>query len=224
MKNPLTLCLLLILTQTAYSQDCGPYFAFRKGTKMELTSYDKKDKPIVLTKYEMIDYKPVADGTSLVFSTATYDAKGNLLVKGESVGKCSGGRYYTDVRNIASDMMPKSANIDVDVSGDLLAYPATLSAGDKLPNASINMKASMGSITILNTTVNITDRQVVGLETVETPAGRFDCVKITYTLTMRNRSMDAAEYLAKGIGVVKSEQVDSNGRKQSSTMLTRLAK
>ncbi|MEZ0607236.1 hypothetical protein ACAW74_01915 [Fibrella sp. WM1] len=210
------------------AQDCGSYFAFQKGLKFELTSYDKKDKPAALLKYQIIDYKPVNGGTSLVFSNETYDPKGKLLAKGESFGKCIDGSYYTDVRNISSDMIPKAANLRMDITGDQLTYPAKLNVGDKLNDASVTVKSSLESgMTLMTLTVNIVDRQVAGMETVETPAGTFDCVKITYTINMRlmgNRTLKGTEYLAKGIGVVKSEQVNEKGQKQSSMMLTKLEK
>ena len=210
------------------AQDCGGYFAFRKGLKFELTSYDKKDKPAALLKYQVIDYKPVNGGTSLAFSSETYDPKGKLLAKGESFGKCIDGNYYTDVRNISSDMIPKAANLRMDITGDQLTYPAKLSVGDQLKDANITVKSSLESgMTLMTLTANITDRQVAGMETVDTPAGRFDCVKITYTMNVRlmgNRTLKGTEYLAKGIGVVKSEQVNEKGQKQSSMMLTKLEK
>lgn len=210
------------------AQDCGSYFAFQKGLKFELTSYDKKDKPAALLKYQIIDYKPVNGGTSLVFSTETYDPKGKLLAKGESFGKCIDGSYYTDVRNISSDMIPKAVNLRMDITGDQLTYPAKLNVGDKLNDASVTVKSSLeNGMTLMTLTVNIVDRQVAGMETVETPAGTFDCVKITYTMNMRlmgNRTLKGTEYLAKGIGVVKSEQVNEKGQKQSSMMLTKLEK
>lgn len=225
-----TLLFLALLTGhlAVNAQDCGSYFSFRKGLKLELTSYDKKDKPAALIKYEVLDYKPVDGGTSFVFSTATYDPKGALLAKGESFGKCSGGNYYTDVRNISSEMIPKAANMTVDITGDQLVYPAMLTAGDKLPDASISVKSGMeGGMTLMTIKANIINRQVVGPETVVTPAGTFACVKISYVMTMRfmgNRTLNGVEYVAEGVGVVKSEQTDDKGRKQSSTLLTKLEK
>jgi len=228
MKKLLLLLLVLFLTQTTQAQDCGNYFSFKKGMKFELTNYDKKDKPAALLKYEIVDYKPVNGGTSLVMAVETYDMKGKLLAKGESAGKCVGGTYFTDVRNISSDMVPKSADITMTVSGDQLAYPAKLNPGDKLNDATISIKSSLASgMSLMNINATITDRQVAGNESVTTPAGTFECVKITYTLNVRfmgNRTLTVSEFLAPGIGVVKSEQTDNKGRKQSSTLLTKLEK
>lgn len=225
MKKLTLLLLVLFLTQAVRAQDCGSYFTFPKGRKFELTNYDKKDKVSAVIKYAVLDARPISGGTAFVLETATYDTKGNLLAKGEADAKCVGGAFYTDVRNVSSDMMPKSANISVEISGDQLMYPAQLNAGDKLKDASITAKSSMGNMNLMTMTVNIVDRKVAGMETVTTPVGLFECVKITYTINMKlmgNRTMNAVEYLAKGVGMVKSEQVDDKGRKLSSTLLTKL--
>lgn len=227
MKKLTLFLLILFLTQTAQAQDCGTYFAFPKGRKFELTNYDKKDNVSAVIKYAVLDAKAVSGGTAFVLETATYDTKGNLLAKGEAEAKCIGGSFYTDVRNISSDMLPKSANITVEVSGDQLMYPAQLNPGDKLKDASFTAKSSMGSMSLMTLTANIIDRKVVGMETVTTPVGSFECVKISYTLSMKmmgNRTMNCVEYLAKGVGVVKSEQTNDKGRKMGSTLLTKLEK
>ena len=226
MKKLLVCLLLAGAAKCTLAQDCGSYFAFQKGLKFELTSYDKKDKPTALLKYQILDFKPVNGGTSLVFSNETYDAKGSLLAKGESAGKCIGGNYYTDVRNISSDLIPKAANLTMSITGDPLMYPAKLAAGDKLKDASFTIKSALESgMTLMTINATLTGREVAGTETVETPAGTFECVKIRYTLNVRmmgNRTLTGFEYLAKGIGVVKSEQFDAKGRKQSSLLLTKL--
>lgn len=226
MKKLLVCLLLAGAGKSTLAQDCGSYFAFQKGMKIELTSYDKKDKPAALLKYQVLDFKPVNGGTSLVFSTETYDANGTLLAKGESAGKCVGGQYFTDVRNISSDMIPKAANLTMSITGDQLVYPAKLTAGDKLRDASFSVKSALESgMTLMTINATLTGREVAGVETIHTPAGTFECVKITYTLNVRmmgNRTLSGVEYLAKGIGVVKSEQFDAKGRKQSSLVLTKL--
>ncbi len=229
MKKILTILssfILLLNINPTVAQDCGGYFAFKKGMKVEMTSYDKKDKPTVTTKYEVIDYKPVDGGVSLAFAHEVYDGKGKLVSKSESVGKCVGGDYYTDIRNISSDMMPKSPDIKLTVTGDQMIYPRDLKVGDDLKDASINVKTGFeGGMTIMNMNANITNRKVEAYETIETPAGKFDCAKITYTMNMKfmgNRTLKCVEYLAKGVGMVKTEQFDEKGNRQSYMVVTKI--
>lgn len=228
MKKILITLLFVTAAKVLFAQECSTYFSFKKGMKIELASYDKKDKLTATLKYEVLDYKPVNGGFSLVFATETYDPKGKLLVKGESFGKCNNGDYLTDVRNISSEMIPKSADIKMNIDGDQMAYPANMKVGDKLKDANIKVSSSLPSgMTLMNITANISNRKVDTFETIDTPAGKFDCLKITYTLNVKfmgNRTLSCTEYLAKGVGVIKQEQFDDKGKKQSSLILTKLDK
>lgn len=228
MKKIAFLSLLSILNFGLQAQECSTYFNFTKGARAELTSYDGKNKVVAQMKYLISDFKPASGGFLLVIETETYDAKGNLLAKGESYGKCKNGGYSTEIRNISSAMIPKSADIKMNIEGDELVYPSAMKTGDKLPNASFKIGAALSSgMNIMNATGDITNRKVEGMVTVETPAGKFDCQKITYDLALKllgNRTYKTEEYLAKGIGVVKQVQYNDKGKIESSLILTKLQK
>jgi len=211
----------------AQSEDCNGYFAYEKGTKLELISYDKKDKPIAVLKYEVLKNESAGNSTKIFFLNQTYDEKGELLAKGDFSILCKDGQIYADVRNVSSAVIPTAANMKVDITGDKLLYPHNLTAGQSLPDCSMEMKSALESGFVIATiNMNITNRKVVGFETVETPAGKFECVKITYdgeSKTKLFKSLSTnVEYLAKGIGVVKTESFDKKGKKASSMMLTKL--
>jgi hypothetical protein len=225
-RSFLTAFAFLFISLFSIAQDCGGYFAFKKGMKVEMTSFDKKDKPALTTKYEVIDYKPIDGGISMSFLHEAYDNKGKLVSRSESTGKCVGGDYYTDIRNISSDMMPKSPDMKITVTGDQMVYPRDLKVGDNLKDASINVKTGFeGGMTIMNMNANITNRKVEAYETIETPAGKFDCAKLTYTMNMKfmgNRTLKCTEYIAKGIGLVKTEQYDEKGNRQTYMVVTKI--
>jgi hypothetical protein len=77
-------------------------------------------------------------------------------------------------------------------------------------------------------TVTITDRKVVGKESVTTPAGTFDCFKITSNSTIKTKTVvgitmefSAIEWLAPKAAIVKSESY-KKGKLQGYTLLTKL--
>ena len=228
MKNIIFISLLCLVSFALQAQECSTYFNFTKGAKAELTSYDSKNKVVAQMKYYIKDFKPANGGFVLVIDTETYDAKGNLLAKGESYGKCKNGGYSTEIRNISSAMIPKSADIKMNIEGDELVYPSAMKMGDVLPNAAFKISAALSSgMTIMNATGEITNRKVEGMVTVDTPAGKFECQKITYDLALKllgNRRYKTEEYLAKGIGVVKQIQYNDKGKIESSLVLTNLQK
>ena len=82
-------------------------------------------------------------------------------------------------------------------------------------------------MTIMNMSVSITNRKVEAVENITTPAGTFECYKITYdvaTKMMINVKMKATEWYAKNVGMVKSESYTSDGKLAGSTLLTGLKK
>jgi hypothetical protein len=228
MNKLLLLCLLAALGLRAMAQtnDCNGYFAYKAGTKMDITLYDKKDKVSAVLKYEVKKNTPTATGADFLFYNEHLDGKGKLLTKADYEVMCKNGQVFCDVRNIFASFASISANAEVDITGDKLVYPHTLKTGQVLPDAEMNLKSSMNGIPILNVDMKITNRKVEGFETVETPAGRFECVKISYDndikMTLMKRQGRTTEYLAKGVGIVKSESFDAKGKKTNSQLLTRL--
>lgn len=65
--------------------------------------------------------------------------------------------------------------------------------------------------------------EYLGMEVIETPAGRFDCVKIRVESTMKlmgfSEKERAVEWYAKGIGLVQSNTYTKRGKLKESTVL-----
>ena len=71
-------------------------------------------------------------------------------------------------------------------------------------------------------TINITNRKVVGVESVTVPAGTFECFKITYDMETKlgfKASSSAVQWLNKGAGSVKTESYDKKGKLLGTTVL-----
>ncbi len=222
----LCLCVALGLRATAQTNDCNGYFAYNAGTKMEITLYDKKDKITSVLKYEVKKNTPTATGADFLFYNEHFDDNGKLLTKADYDVVCKNGQVFCDVRNIFASFANITANAEVEITGDKLIYPHDLKAGQTLPNADMNLKSSMNGLAILSVNMKLTNRKVEGFETVQTPAGKFECVKISYDndikMTLMKRQGRTTEYLAKGVGIVKSETFDAKGKKTNSQMLTKL--
>lgn len=227
MKTLLTFVFTLFLTTLSFAQDCVGYFPQTKGTKFEILSYDKKDKLSGTLKYEVLESTQIPGGISIMLKNEMTDAKGKQVVSMKSTTECINGEYYTDLNSVGSEFMPKSPDVEVTITGDKLVYPNNLKAGQKLKDISTTVKTSMSGMTLMNINISITDREVIGFETIETPAGKFECAKITFTSSfqfMGNRITKTTEYIAKNVGVVKSETYDGAGNKQSSTLMNKFEK
>jgi hypothetical protein len=109
---------------------------------------------------------------------------------------------------------------EITVTSDNLEWPAELSTSSVLPDASLTVKAS-----ILTIVVEIKDRKVVGEASVTTKAGTYECLKVQYTShvkTIANKETTQIDYVAKNVGVVKTETLDKKGKVQNYTELVKV--
>lgn len=71
----------------------------------------------------------------------------------------------------------------------------------------------------LKLSTNIINRRVEAIEDIAVPAGSFQCFKLTgdiiATVMGKKANSSTAEWYAKGVGVVKSETYDKNGKLDS---------
>ena len=112
----------------------------------------------------------------------------------------------------------------IEIEGDKLKIPPTLSPGDKINDAKFTMTVNMGFK--IRTEISLTDQVCLAIEDVSVPAGTFKCHKVTQTSTatvMRKTSTSkSVNWYAPGIGTVKSETYDSKDKLQSSQELVEI--
>jgi len=113
------------------------------------------------------------------------------------------------------------------ITGDKIRIPSpSLKPGDKLEDIKMTITISIGLK--MTTDIVITDRSCVAIEDVTVPAGTFKCHKITETSSTtfmrKNSVVKTSTWYAPGVGMVKSESYDSNGKLQSSQVLESISK
>ena len=231
MKNLLLLVFTILLAFKAYTQDniCeSSYMPFKAGVSFELTSYDKKGKETSIAKHKVASLDDENGGFKATIDMEISDAKGKNLTKGSYSMECKEGVIYMDMTSMLDPRTMESfSSMEMEVSGDALQIPNHLEPGQTLPDGNMTMKASMNGMTLMTMTLSITNRQVEASEAITTPAGTFDCVKISQESEMKaiiRKKFTGASWYAKGIGMVKSENYDSKGNVESSTVLTKLEK
>lgn len=232
MKQSILLFLTLFLSSFSFlsAQDCTEgYFPFVEGIEMEQTFYNGKGKVQTVQNMKVI---------SVTEANGTYKAKINSKIdegkkkseafEVESYITCKEGGWEMDFESILSSAMSMNEmpeNVEVKVESTPIFFPIDMKPGDKLDDATITMSASMMGLAMINTKVTQTNRKVVGKETITVPAGTFDCLKITYTLTssygMGERTEESTIWLAKNVGLVK-EETYNKGKLDSYTELTLL--
>ncbi len=224
----ITLALLFLFYMViVYAQDCTFYYPQKQGAQLEYKNYDSKDKLSGSSIQLIKEYKETGNKLEAVIEAQTFDKKGKDLGKKEFKVKCEGGVYSVDMKSFMdSQTMEAYKEMDVEINGNNLEIPAKLNVGDNLADGKLEMTISSEGVKIMGMTTNITQRKVETKEEIATEAGTFNCYKITYTMTVKTMfsvRMEAAEWIAEGVGMVKSETY-SNGKTMGYTLLAGLKK
>ena len=216
----LTLLAFALGINILFAQEgCSKYYPFEQGTKFQITNYDKNDKPAGVIDYIVKE----SDGDTALFAYEMHDDKGELILTSEYAILCENDGISIDFRSLAAPgMMEQYQDMEVDLSGTNLYLPNDLSVGQTLPDADLLMNVSMAPIN-MKLTVRIFDREVVGEETITTPAGTFDCIILkqnSETKMGMKVSGSSKEWYAAEVGLVKQESYNKKGKKIASSVLT----
>ncbi len=234
MLNPMRILLLIafgifLSTLLPAQTQCNVYFPFEKGAKMEYTSYDKKDRPEATMTHYVVSLEETGEGVMAEVETKMQDKKGKNAFDGSYTVRCKDNTLYMDMSNfLPQEMMESMGDMEAEVEGDGMVIPENLEVGQTLPDASTSIDMSSGTLgNLMKMTVNVVNRKVQRKESVITPAGTFDCYKITYDTEMKTimkKTFSSAEWYAEGVGMVKSENYKKNGKVDSYMLLTKLEK
>lgn len=229
-KNLLFVFLLLITTGIT-AQNCDLYFPLVENKGVQYQNFNKRDK-IESTQDVMV--KKVtrhSDHTEALLSTRFYDNRDRFQHEGEFTVRCKGNELMLDVQSLLDpDMLEGFKDMEINISSIDIIIPDNLKVGDNLPDAGMNMSVSTAGMKITEIEINITERKVQAIENITTPAGTFECFKITYETNTQSRTMGMTnrltsknvEYYAPGVGNVRTEIYDQSDRLESYTILSKI--
>ncbi len=204
------------------------YLAFREGVSFELTNYDKKGKVSGVQNQKINSVEAIEDGFRASTNMVLTNEKGKTLSEGSYNIECRNGVVYLDMSSMLDPrMMEGFKDMELEISGAALEFPSNLRPGQTLPDGDVNVKAMTGGLALMNITMSITNRKVEGTEVVTTPAGTFECAKISQDSELKSiikKKFKSVSWYAIGVGLVKSENMDERGNVESSTILTKFEK
>ena len=170
------------------AQDCTQYVYMQKNKTIEMTAFNDKGVVSFKTISKVSDVNTSNGVTTANVVTEGYDKNGKLMNTSNATYKCDGGVMMMDMNFNSPQSSAQQSQQDTKVNFKLInksymEYPAGMQVGDHLKDATTQMETDMNNGMTGVTTVQITDREVVGKETVTTTAGNWDCFKITYKTT-----------------------------------------
>jgi len=213
------------------AQDCRMFFPTDEGTMVEMTYFDKNGKPTSYATQNILNRNETAKGLNVRYKQTIKDAKDDKTFASEMEVKCEGGKFYVDMNDLFKGMnlesYQSSPEMQVTVDGDALYYPSDLNTNSVLPDGKVTAKVTTGGFTMVTMYVNLTNRKCAGIESVTTPAGTFECYKITQDVEAKaivKVLSTEITWLAEGVGVVKSESYDKKGKLMGSSQMTKFEK
>ncbi|MDF0717972.1 hypothetical protein PY092_17545 [Muricauda sp. 334s03] len=230
MKRYFLLLLLAVLAapNSQAQSACSTYYLLADGANLQYTNYDRKGKEDGQINYSVTNVEGSGDNVSATMMMEMVDKKGNTYTSDYEI-TCDGNVVKIDFKSLMNEqMLSQMGDVEMDISGTDVELPNNLSVGQELPDANISVKMKMGGAINMNTNVETINRKVEKQESITTPAGTFDCYVIyseTKTkMMMANSTFPSRTWLAEGVGMVKQESYNKNGKLVGSMVLTQLSK
>jgi len=219
----------MLCTVGLYAQEgCYTYFPNTIGNEWSYKSYDKRGRLTHSTLHTLTVLHPgAATVRSLSFDKdgeplGLKDKDGNIkVIEVDFDVVCIDGDLYMPPESFTSSFFNLFQGLEAEVTGNnvLVSY-ADMANAITLPDYDLRIAIKAARLKI---DISVTDRRVLGNETIETPAGTFNCFKIEHTTNTRmsiiNKNNRTVSWVAPGIGMVKSETYKRNGRGLSKTVL-----
>lgn len=220
---PLFLFLSFALTA---QNDCNNMLQFKKGFKSQMTTYDKKDQVQNVVNSEIIDVKSAGKEVIAVCNVKIDDKKGKKEVEAmKTEFRCTDGVFYMNFKDLMTNnpSLRQMEGMEMKIDGGDMGFPINLSVGQKLEDSNMTMQMIMNGTPLMKMTFQMKDRKVEAKETVTTPAGTFECYKVTYTVGLSSGmgSSKGAMWVSKGL-TIKTESYDKKGAKEGYTLLTKV--
>lgn len=225
------LALTLLCSFTILPGDCNTLLFFKEGTATTMTSYNDDGKVTGTTKtiYTKVSKTPL--GVSVTASQENFDKKGKSATKSDYTLKCEKGNLIIDMKMMMPNQQAEAyKDMEVTMDGSNLEFPGEMTVGSTLKDAEVKftVKTKDGMVMPMsNLSVKITNRKIEAKESVTTPAGTFECYKITEnteTKTMFSIKMKNTTWFSQEAGTVKTESYKENGKFVGKSELTELKK
>ena len=214
----ITLSALLFVSTYSFSQSCAGFYYLQNNKTVEITITNKKGKEVGKNIYTVANVQRSASTVTATVNSEFVASNGKSVSKATNVIKCTNGIIMMDLKMFIPSTQQEQTGTSASGGGEAyLEYPANMKEGDVLKDGQFSMDYKTSAGLNGHMIVEITNRKVEGKESVTTPAGTWDCFKITYHSKVGIKivvniptNSDVTEWYAPGFGVVKTES--NNGK------------
>ncbi len=200
--------IMLFAYASGIAQDCSGFDMMKENTFIEMKNYDGKQKLTGTIRQTVKEVRETNEGTVIKIESEQLDKKNKSEGVMNLEMRCKDGVFYMDMQSFFnSASMGNTEDMEISVDATDLVYPGKMQVGQELPDGNLVMSIVSGSIP-MNMSVKIFNRKVEGIETITTPAGSYECYKITYDIETKSiikMTNSAAQWFSEKVGAVRSE-------------------
>ena len=204
---------LVVNVSMLLAQDCNNYYYMQRNKTVEMSMYDKGGDETGKMVYSIGDVTNSNSFTVANVQSQILDKRGRTIAKGTGVMKCNGGVMMINMKmNMPIPESDQSIQTNAKSDEFFIEYPANMAKGDVLKEGNMNLEANNNGMP-QSISIHTFDRKVEDKEKITTPAGTWDCYKISYKSKITIKTMgvgipvnlEGTEWFAPGFGVVKTE-------------------
>ncbi len=213
------LIFIFCFSATVNAQGCNAVPFMNKGATLEYTQYSKKGKKRGTTTHETVSVSGDNNILSAIIKATVKDEKDKETFSTEYKANCNNGLFSLDMlRFFNFDKLSEHQknNLSLKIDGDVLEFPVGMKPGDQLNDGNISIKVNSDTFTLVTMTFKVFNRAIVGEEQITTPAGTFNCQKVTFDFESKfgiiNVKGTGVEWYYKDAVVVRSESYNKKGK------------
>ncbi|MBL7740749.1 MAG: hypothetical protein JNK14_16135 [Chitinophagaceae bacterium] len=155
---------------------CNQLIFFQPGAEVEAKSYNASGEEVSSQHTKILDVKN-EDGMAVAYVEGSDLQSGSDKPKVVNYSyKCDGNKIYFDVASMFRDAEKQK---DATFESSLIEYPIDVKEGESLPDATGVMKAEKNGKK-MEMKYHFINRKVEAKEDVTTPAGTWNCYKISH--------------------------------------------
>ncbi len=226
MKKLLLITAIILCAIVLKAQET--FFPTKEGTVLIYKTFDKKDKLTSTIQYTIKHVTISGSNIDITYQCESIDPKDKLVFKEDITIHQKGDKLYVDMSNFinkAAFQQNGEIPANIEVTGNNMEIPLNPQPGDVLPDASVAMALKIGFIN-MKVSADVTNRKVEAIEDITVKGGTFKSYKFSSDINSVAMGIKvkakSTEWYAKGIGTVKSESYDKEGKLQSHTELVEL--
>ncbi|MCH2232728.1 MAG: hypothetical protein MK078_00640 [Crocinitomicaceae bacterium] len=229
MRKFLFFPVVILLMSLAQDNICEVYIPIDEGTKLTYEDYNEKDKLQGSQSIEILSVRKSDARIDIGSKIESFDKKGETLGENEFNYSCENGVFTVDMESmVPAESMKGMEGMEITIDQTDLKFPASLEVGQTLPDASITFKAATNGINVMTMVIDITERKVEAAESIEVPAGTFQCLKLSSKSKTKmgfvNVEVSSIDWISPNVGSVRSESYDKKGNLEGYRVLKSLSK